>query len=80
MIASMALIMLPQGLPFPASIEGCGKLQKTLWESHKIMASPSFVHDGRIWLRVSAQIYNDIADYEKLAETIRNLAAAPGSF
>jgi isopenicillin-N epimerase len=75
MIGSMALTPLPRGLPFPATTEGCGKLQKTLWESHKIMASPSFVHDSRIWLRVSAQIYNQIDDYQKLAETIVNLAA-----
>src|SRR5882672_1454841 len=80
MIGSMALIPLPDGLPFTATLEGCGRLQRTLWESHKIMASPSFVHDGRIWLRVSAQIYNDIDDYEKLAATIGNLAARSGSF
>jgi len=74
-IGSMALMPLPDGLPFPATDEGCRKLQKTLWESHKIMASPSFVHEGRIWLRVSAQIYNEIDDYQKLAQTIGILAA-----
>ena len=31
------------------------------------------VIDGGVWLRVSAQIYNEIGDYEPLAEIGRTL-------
>ncbi len=73
MIGSMALVPLPAGLPFPATLEGCAELRQFLWDAHKIAASPSFVHDGTIWLRISAQIYNDIHDYMRLADIISSV-------
>jgi isopenicillin-N epimerase len=73
MIGSMGLIPLPDGLPFPATEEGCANIHKTLWEKHRIMISPSLASPNRIWVRVSAQIYNRLEDYEKLAKTINGM-------
>jgi isopenicillin-N epimerase len=73
MIGSMCLVPLPDGLPLAATDEGRRALQKTLWDSARIMVSPSFACEGRIWLRLSAHIYNDIEDYGKLAATINDM-------
>ena len=73
MIGSMALLPLPVELPFAATPDGCAELRQILWKTHRIVANPSFAHDGRIWLRVSAQIYNVMADYEKLADVISRM-------
>jgi isopenicillin-N epimerase len=32
------------------------------------IAVPLFAHEGQLWLRISAQIYNQLSDYERLAE------------
>jgi hypothetical protein len=34
--------------------------------------------DGRLWLRVSAQIYNELADYAPLAAIGRDLTCRAG--
>ena len=75
MIASMVLVPLPEGLPFVPTPDGCPELRRHLWESHRIVASPCFEHEGRLWLRISAQIYNDISDYARLADIINRLRA-----
>lgn len=31
---------------------------------------------GRLWVRISAQIYNTLEDYERLGEAIEGLAVA----
>ena len=73
MICSMALVPLPADLPFPATPEGCAELRQSLWTAHRIVANPSLACEGRIWLRVSAQIYNRIDDYAKLADVISTM-------
>jgi isopenicillin-N epimerase len=73
MIGSMALVPLPDGLPYATDEASRVRLQKRLWDGFGIEANPSFSHNGTIWLRFSAQIYNSLADYEKLARAILNL-------
>jgi hypothetical protein len=46
------------------------RLQRRLWDGFGVEANPSFAASGTIWLRFSAQIYNSLADYEKLARAI----------
>ena len=41
-------------------------LYAALFERHRVRA-PVMAFDGRLWVRVSAQIYNDIGQYERLA-------------
>jgi isopenicillin-N epimerase len=57
-------------LPAPVDLPGTGQaaldLQDRLWDEHGI-AVPAFPIRGRLWLRISAQIYNQISDYERLA-------------
>ena len=41
-------------------------LYAALFERHRVRA-PVMAFDGRLWVRVSAQIYNDVGQYERLA-------------
>ena len=76
MIGSMALVSLPDNITCATDEESRIRLQKRLWDEFGIEACPSFHHNGTIWLRFSAQIYNSLADYEKLARAILNLRSA----
>ncbi len=76
MIGSMALVPLPDGMPCATDEESRIRLQKRLWDGFGIEVSPSFALNGTIWLRFSAQIYNSLADYEKLARAILALRSA----
>jgi len=40
---------------------------------HRRVDVPLHAVDGGIWLRISAYAYNEIEDYERLAEVIRRL-------
>jgi len=70
MIGSMALVPLPDGMPYTTDEESRIRLQRRLWDRFGVEANPSFAANGTIWLRFSAQIYNSLADYEKLARAI----------
>ena len=70
MTAAMTLVAAPDGLPYPATDEGRNRLELDLKAKHNIVVNPAFAHDGRIWLRIAAQIYNEIEDYEKLGAAV----------
>jgi isopenicillin-N epimerase len=70
MIGSMALVPLPEGMPYTTDEESRIRLQRRLWDRFGVEANPSFTANGTIWLRFSAQIYNSLADYEKLARAV----------
>jgi isopenicillin-N epimerase len=76
MISSMALIPLPHGKLCGTDEESRLALQRKLWEDFGIEACPTFHHNGTVWLRFSAQIYNSLDDYEKLARAIRVLRSS----
>lgn len=48
------------------------KLQRQLAAEHGIEV-PIFVFEGALWLRVSAQIYNEMSDYERLGEALAQI-------
>jgi len=74
MMGSIALIGLPTPLPFEATDGGCGALQRALWNDGNIAALVPFCDkNGRFWIRLSAQIYNGMADFERLAHFVRQL-------
>src|SRR5271163_3293439 len=69
MITGMALAPLPAISGFSATEVDRAKIQATLWEDHRI-ACPCILFGGRLHVRVCAQIYNEIEDYEKLARAV----------
>jgi isopenicillin-N epimerase len=62
MFAAMAVVALPDG---PATPERSTELRLYLAERHGIEAAVNAV-DGRLWVRIMAQVYNEPADYERL--------------
>ena len=70
MTAAMTLVRAPDGLPYPTTDAGRGRLEAELKDKHNIVLNPAFAHKGRIWLRITAQIYNELGDYEKLGKIV----------
>jgi isopenicillin-N epimerase len=70
MTTAMTLVPAPDGLPYPATDEGRARFEADLKDKHSIMVNPSFAEDGKIWLRITAQIYNCIEDFEKLGKAV----------
>jgi isopenicillin-N epimerase len=64
MRAHLAAVALP--LDGPADEARGLALYDALFARHRVRA-PVMAFDGRMWVRVSAQIYNDIGQYERLA-------------
>jgi isopenicillin-N epimerase len=73
MRACMGLIPTPDGLPYPPTDQGRTRLETDLKDNCKIVVNSSIVDHGRIWLRISAQIYNGIRDYEQLGHAVFGL-------
>jgi isopenicillin-N epimerase len=73
MTAAMTLVPTPERLPYPATQQGRERLEADLLNKHNIVVNPAFADNGRIWLRITAQIYNCIDDYEKLGKAVRSM-------
>ncbi len=67
MIASMATVPLPESLG--GNMEDANRLRDALWHEDRIEA-PVLARDGRLWIRVCGQVYNEPAEYEALAEAV----------
>jgi isopenicillin-N epimerase len=73
MLGSMAAVPLPDGKPFVPSLYG-EPLQDALFFEHAIeVPIHPWPHQPKRVLRVSAQLYNTIEDYEKLANALDDL-------
>jgi isopenicillin-N epimerase len=75
MVGSMAAIPLPDGTPSPpASRLGLDPLQEGLLEGFRIEV-PVFPWPAppKRLLRISAQLYNDLPQYQRLAAALRQL-------
>lgn len=68
MRGAMATVALPTGAP--ADLETANALHDRLWDRHRIEV-PIIPFAGRLWLRISAQIYNEMAEYEQLAVALK---------
>jgi len=67
MIGSMVTLPLPQGLG--SSPADAARLKDTLlFEDH--IEVPVMAIGGRLWARISAQIYNDLSDIERFAQAL----------
>ena len=69
--ASMVSVRLPGGAT--SDRDAARRLAARLAEQHGITAGV-MVLDGALWVRVSAQIYNEIGDYQRLAAIGKSLA------
>jgi isopenicillin-N epimerase len=53
----------------PATLEAAAAVHDYLWQDRRIEI-PVPVFAGRLWVRISAQIYNRIDDYQRLADAL----------
>ena len=67
----MAMVRLPDG--FGSTRENAEALRDRLIDDFRVQI-PINPLTGTLWCRLSAQIYNEIKDYERLAEAIGTLA------
>jgi isopenicillin-N epimerase len=69
--ASVCAAMAALPLPFPAEVaEQTGvRVRRQLWERHRVEV-PSHPHAGRMWLRFSIQVYNELSELERLIAAI----------
>jgi isopenicillin-N epimerase len=73
MLGSMAAVPLPEGRPYVPTLYG-DPLQDALFYEHNIeVPIHPWPHQPKRVLRVSAQLYNEIGDYEKLADALDEL-------
>ena len=68
---SMTTAMVAVALPVetPATVSAAHTLRQALQQDYKIEVQVS-PFNGRLWARISAYLYNEIGDYEKLAEAV----------
>ncbi len=67
LLGFMAAIRIPSGEP--ATPEAAQALHDVLFDRHRVEV-PVFPFAGALWARISAQIYNEIGDYERLADAV----------
>lgn len=70
----MASIQLPNMQRFPCQSQSASKLHSHLLEDRKIEVPINF-WEGKLWVRISAQIYNTETDYAALGHAISDLMA-----
>lgn len=68
MRGAMATIELPTNLA--GEVEVGRALNARIWEKHRIEV-PIFAFAGKLWVRISAQVYNELAEYEELAAALK---------
>ena len=64
----MATVCLPRSFG-PVTKPAAKRVHDLLWDEHRIEV-PVDAFDDRLWLRISAQVYNELEDYEALAEVL----------
>ena len=73
MFATMATLPLPLGSG--GTQAEAERVHDALIDVHGVEA-PVFAFDGRLWLRISAQAYNEMSDFERLADAVDSLGRA----
>jgi isopenicillin-N epimerase len=72
MLGTMATVGLPARGRFadlPPTFESAARIRAHFWENHRVEA-PVMVFADRLWVRISAQVYNDLGDYRRLADAL----------
>ncbi len=65
-----SIITLPAPVELEPTWEAAEALQDRLWRDHRVMVPAFPIHD-RLWVRISAQVYNGLDDYARLAEVLQ---------
>lgn len=73
MLAALQTLPLPDTLALPGTQEHAWALNRTLWERHRIEATFA-AFAGRVWLRLSCQVYHRPDDFTRLAQVLADLA------
>lgn len=71
LLGAMAAVALPG--PLPADAVAAADVHDRLWAAHRIEVPIMWFAD-RLWARISAQAYNELADYRRLADAVLGLA------
>lgn len=58
----------------PPSAQLAGQVHAALRQRYRIEVPVACVR-GRLWCRVSAQVYNELGEYQQLADAVKALAA-----
>ena len=72
MVPTMATVRLPESLG--ATQADAQRVRDRLLFEHRIEA-PVMASTGQLWVRVSAQVYNDKSDIDRLGTAVEALAA-----
>lgn len=72
MLGAMATIPLPYQFAANDLLQAAANLHDILWERYRIEV-PIIPFSDRLWIRISAQIYNELQDYKYLAKAISSL-------
>jgi isopenicillin-N epimerase len=64
-----AMVSLPWPWPEEATADNAKRWHDRLWKEHRVEV-PVLPINGQLWLRISAQIYNELSDYEALARAL----------
>lgn len=75
MVPTMVTVMLPEHAG--RTMADAGMVRDRLLFDHQIEVMVTALH-GRVWARVSAQIYNDLSDVERLANAVRQVVHQAG--
>ena len=67
MFTAMANVEVPTDMP--ATTDNALSLRRALRDDHRIEASIT-PFNGRLWVRLSAFLYNELSDYERLADAV----------
>lgn len=76
MPAPLSMLQSLVTFPVPFAVEPTEQAHRALHDEllykHSIEI-PTFLFGGKVWLRISAQIYNDMGDYEALVRALRSI-------
>eukprot|EP00892_Ulva_mutabilis_P005117 jgi/Ulvmu1/2978/UM015_0018.1 len=75
---SMAAVRLPEMPGVAATAKAAQELRSRLRHEHAVEA-PVIAWEGALWVRVSAAVYNTVADYEALAAAVMAAGERAGS-
>jgi isopenicillin-N epimerase len=73
MFTAMASVAAPTETP--ATERSAGHLRRQLYDDHRIEVTVT-PFAGRLWIRLSAYLYNEIEDYERLADAVAAIAGS----
>jgi selenocysteine lyase/cysteine desulfurase len=76
--AVMCAVELPQFSGQPPSGALAATIHAALRRDHSIEV-PVACAGGRMWCRISVQVYNELSDYQQLADAVKQLAAGPSA-